>query len=1403
MAKSTQSTNSKAADCKTNKASAPGSIGKNVPVQVISTGTKINQKGEVPSHSQAVDKVKMEAFIVDEFFEANRKSILKKDCCYVQVLHLTNGNVDDDGNVIRPLQLTVQPLYESLMTREILKDYILKEETQIEIFANVFEKQKDFLDKITMVNISKLSKETALKSSYFVIRRDACGSTFVCEYARKDDNGDYYSLKDNTKMNKSVFEKPEGGYKRGTKEYYFSGNSASGNKKQIQIAYDVTEGKQWVYELYNKVTLGGYSKIENPEELTFEQMIKFLGRIFLSISPSVAMFPVESFGLIKGSYDTSLDFGGKPGDGADWITRHGVAKVISYVLDNSPTRVDGKKTQVLFNGEWVDTRTLALHLQCRPINSKALATAIGDDYQRVIEMNYSGKIYLAESVDDPIAQQLVDHFLAKAKCPKGFEHIKYLKVGRKPEFIGDCDAVKVAFDIHYLGDFTVLDLPKHSETIHTNGQLLMKSLAHKGQYEKTVDLMKRLAIRHCHNGLKPFDAANLPEAKMPNVTEKPYINSVMKDICPQLLLEDRSLYESEMKNFLEGLNNDFSKMSFEVSGGFYRLVSDQSSFLLGQKVQILAENEAYSGNRNIVGLEGILEKLPSVENNELQTITMVGFKEITRRIKSFCKANDIDKTRERACINFYRGISGSCIVIARSTFLMIKLAGSDFDFDGVVVIFATKSKLTVDICGEKHNLDNLDEEVVELFKSCLEEYAVCITRDKEGPSKSDVIPTFNIRDMVDVAKVTTDGMMCSGYNVGTITNASQMMNIALIEARQGNYDLAKKIIRNVKSGLGAELFQGSYKYIGLKKENYEAMEEMYVEDKATGKWIPTKAQYEIVNISDTLLKDIIEHAKECKLTGATCIKFLEDLNMIFRFYQELVIDQSKTGERVNVQLMLTIGIQVASMKGYAFDLVSEKNDSGIIKFIKKADLINERIKAMNKNLEKSQQKDLIYYDIIDQSMTDIGWTLAAMIQEYTKNKKTYNVMEDLYLKRCSDKVSPAIIGTLKNMKGDNNNIYMRMMDLIKEMDLDEKSEEALKKNANDTINSINGVAGTLFRYIFNELTPLERGIVAKHWDCVWYNFNNNTGEGAVMESEYTSRFSNIVREEAILAMYEVAKQRGAVDCFGTQLRRVRNIDVYEDGDTITFKKGLDTNMVFAGDILDGDYTVKIVKEMVEKEQRVEEEENGVIKVVTKQITKEITKVYATKDMSTLIDNVPAKVELEDVKSIICRVAANDQKDLDNIEKALNSQCSFSVVGNGKLYAIKDQDGEVICNVRTPRGYTKNDKHLGEKWDGLYRSFQNVVVTGVYRAVNIGRRKEDAVFVILTKTDSWIAPEKPQGDVKPVVFTTTADATSETKVAKKDKGYYGAPDDGDNKPAQASKPSKTSFMSHEEDEDEEI
>lgn len=1054
-------------------------------------------------------------------------------------------------------------------------------------------------------------------------------------------------LTDESVDHSSVF-KEDGSIKRAVRWYRDPGYTPSQKRKVQAMMFDVTNGNEDLGYMLDEATSGAYG-IMKGKKLNLVQMIKTTARMFQWLAPSKEFGKVGTYAIYNGDWVDAN--GDKLWDGMSFIDSNFYASCVSSILGVavSPFAASGEI------------------VQNRPVTAKQLSVVVPEMFIRVLTAKWKKVHYRREDITPEIAQKIMDGGNGKGELANV---LVVIGDSETPELLMDRNAIKADFDFTTVATLDVLDIAKASPS-RTSMQMLNK-LVEKDR-KSALLLIKSICDVSVINDLKRTlldRKPNVPSIKNFE-SDRMWLTNVVGDIAPlYATTKDKSMYRSMTENMVKGYLKGINKLKFELPGANLRLISDPSQMLGGENILRFGEVFSKEAERHFKKL-GTPEaewkvtafKYPSIGTEEYYAATVVSSREMKRRIKEL-KAT---KTVKYALTDFFLQLSNSALVVPAIEDLKSMLAGMDFDYDGATVIFDTEFNRIMHNNSRPVIIKIQDDKKVVAKSTPWGKGTMLdqLKKDRAYAENKSVNESyeFGTSNFIDPF---IQEMLNGNKSIGDVTNTNEIQ-IALSRDPEKAREILKKAFPEGR------------------KDNYIGFLPMI--DFVDGQ------EVDVYVVTPMMIDQIIEEIKTVKFTDANIKKIFFDLNIVYRFYQEKIIDAAKTGEQITVKVeigRLTWAMSLTNMVGEVnWDKqvltanldpsIAKKKDSFQDLFFKvKAKIMNEVQQVMNEVVCVAEQKFETHE--------------LAMFQEFA-HKSHRSLIDSMFM--------------LKLLYNDVTGGYISRMEEANSQEAKNLYKEEYKADL--------AVLSAFARRLTADFSAVDRARIAKYVSMVSKQYSNGSPTLS-LRVDGGSQFAALILPEEYLLMIDA--HFSEVKFAGEELIIGKT---YKEGDIVSFKHGVAEHDVVAAD-LNGEYEIK--------------ELNG--------------RLYATKMIADLItipeaeDVAPVRLKESSIKGRVDEV----MELLSNAEEVLVYARTFKEgtkrVNDYALYIEKDGTVVKVAEIDTEGGlYNKTIDGAKAKVSRISRNMVNTK----------DNNKKESLIVVLK--DLHIVDASEDSDYEPAELEAPA------------------------------------------------
>ena len=826
------------------------------------------------------DKLFNEAFV-----KASRRAMMKQDKA-VNILGL--AAYTEDGQ----MEFVKQELAEMRLTRSDLLDVKPMTLPTGDLAEDMARATEDFM----VINYGKSNADVLNIRKYVLlkVKHDGANTRVFAAYLVKEEGKLVKRFMDIVTMEKVK----ESDIPSDVVTYAMIGSTAAGSR--TGSVYYYKQGIE-IDSILNFLSYGAWNKMVNKKGHV-SVANKNLVRIFAGFSSNVNGGEVRDYAIYFGDMATLQD-NGKPQDGMLYNSLDLAVSATSALLGvDVPAKVAHK-----FAG------------QVRPFTTKCFSKTVSRKEMRTIMDSLAGGrnniiVLQREDITADVEKELDLSFKGK-----GAYAGKLVVVGdiNKVQILSDTNGYKAPFDYKLVSEFTILDLPTDTSA-KTSIQLIEKLLV--ADLEKTERLLSELITEQC--GAEIQALAKL-ETKIPSLKEAEagYVHGLTKSINPDYVTADRRMYLAEIKDTKTRIEKMLNKMKFAVDGLNARIHADYATmfgkrFIMPNEVLVASRVVKRLAEEDITNIIGI--KYPSVGLKEFLKATPISCKTLEDRVRA-----DLDLTADQkeTLISMYRNTNDGVAVIGAYNALKDKLAGLDFDYDMICFFFDKRiADILVGLPEEMVVFDESAAPVRKAPKDASNDFAADFGFNfsasvKAVKSKADAQQSLNKEEVVTneldlkeqmveleitFNKDSAHNAFCmffsfTGVNVGAITNNGLTHDLALLRT---------PVMQAMVTKAFGPAPKHARAYKGLVSELFE-MAPGHVVEKYT--------------INGAIAEQLEAEMKSCARDEDSLIKIFKDLNVVYRYYQELAIDAAKTFIAPMLNLELARGFKPAILKPATFE----------------------------------------------------------------------------------------------------------------------------------------------------------------------------------------------------------------------------------------------------------------------------------------------------------------------------------------------------------------------------------------------------------------------------------------------------------------------------------------------------
>lgn len=987
---------------------------------------------------------------------------------------------DQDKNQI--LDITVVPMPENKASRDGWIPVEKRISVPVSNGIKVITKNDKYPFTKAMINVhlDDLDKADQITKELLVFYHGAKTRIFYWNGSK------FWDLKQDKEVKTSLVYNEDGTLKNGVRRYVGFGFSPSKLRQTSLFMIDVTKGFEAVEEMLDALTCGAYF-MNKGNEVNLKQLIKLVARMFQWTAPSIAAGTIECYWMYMG------DFAGynglKPLDGMSFIRAVFYANCMSRVLGVS---VSWKAVV----GEMV---------QNRPYTAKQSGNVVDDSFIECLGSLYDIVHFRHEDITPEDAKNISDGLKGK-----GILAGKMVAIGEgMPDIVMDANGIKADFNFSLKGTFDVLGIAKRSQA-YLSEQMFQKVAAKdaRAAYAMANDLFSDQVVKEI------TETVLERKASVPSISEfgdKLWSTSIISKTSPTYVVEkDAAMYKTIVDAMIQRHGRSINKMRFELAGSNLRIIADVALLLAGTRIlkfgEIFAKDaERYFKELGLTELEwkASVFKYPTMGEEEYYAVNVVSLAELKKRIKAL----DANKAVKNALISFYASLSDSVLVVPAIEEIKKLLAGMDFDYDGASVVYDSVFNeilhkdyvpFIVDIQAPKESKKPAVEGTLRSKLMASNPY-----RNSKAFNDSYIfeIPAFITAFLKQVRS--------GNKSVGQVTNTNTIQ-IAMSKTPS----VAKKALLEIfEEGINET-------YVGLTVDKL-------VIDETTG---------HLCGISEADIDKIVAEIPIVKFTKENIKKIFKDLNVMFRYYQERIIDAAKDGSKVTIKLEIGRVLYALSLcwinfnadwnnKTFSFNVVDggKENTFEDLGYKFKIKLFNE------------------YKDLVEESIM--------------KAKQEFDSSELARFQEYAGKTHKSLVDSISMLKRLYNDVVAGYTEEIDKANGNEEHEATAKQAFKDNVS----VISSFTRALTKEMNPVERARVAKYASMI-----NRNG----LRTDGGSQFANIVLPHEYILMLD--EDYAEVKFAGERL--IVNKGVVE-GDVVVFNHGISESCMVEADI-NGEFEIK-------------------------------------------------------------------------------------------------------------------------------------------------------------------------------------------------------------------------------------
>lgn len=980
------------------------------------------------------------------------------------------------------------------------------------------------------------------------------------------------------------------------------GGSPSSLRKTQVLAFDITEGMAKIDHMLDALTEGAYTK-EYNKQINAEQLAKYVTRFFAWTAPNKVIGTLRHAAVYFGKLANDKL------DGAGYIFSKFYAKCMQEM-----TGIKVSKEDVLGFGA-----------QCRPYSAKVFAPIVDESVFPVLCAESKGIVYIPE-VTPEIDAELDKAFKGEGKYAGHV--VVFGEEGCEPEFFSDLNGYKTVFNWGAETNMRVLDIAK-SGIAHTSIQ--MWEVPMNNNSKGSVELMQKLNSEQM--GEVYDDLFYKEEATVPSyvsLAKSYYAKDVISAVAPRYALDkDINLFRNIADDYASQAIKASNRFKWAIAGEYGRLTSDLA--LLVSEYGVLQYGEIFSPAANnffdkedmfkyvncearvktMIGMRRVsMFKYPKMGVKEFYSATALTLENIIERINNLELKEDAlkfgtERQIKDALINFYSNLRPGTVVVPGTDLLKQQCAGLDFDFDGASFIFDPRFNA---LLIEDKFVTNIDlktkREKVVVNEAEIEEGTVAAralkNKNKLNSSIKKDDRVYLTAAQLKKAFLKYVAANSDGWNVGNITNCNSTQ-IAVLQAAKAYlgkdnnpyFDIMRKMLNKwFAKTEKIDCNGGSEKYVPLlttKETLCSEMDAKYtcfkdgaeVFNKAgevvgtfkcdiTDVEQSTFATVKTVNV--VLIDEVVERIKKADWNdNDNLLAIFEDLNDIFRFYQEVIIDSAKTGKMIKVKIA----------PGRLFHALEINND--VTEFIwnnEANEVFNIKVNKEAPSSKKEPIADLLFKVRVQRIEKDLKQTMDILIEnkDISLSNEEFDRLSVFNNVKYKELNSQMVV--FKKQYGDITKDWMVRRELAEDEDNTEllaQINKAYKKDL-DMLGSavLHAIKSDKYGAKFNDVN-----IGAYLAFVSNFNINPSSGVGAANKDRYSSQFgAKVLRAE--YASY-VIKYFGDIDFCG---ERIVYNNGFNDGDVVYVENGIaeiinskgETKSLIVNANITGEFTIRAYKD---------------------------------------------------------------------------------------------------------------------------------------------------------------------------------------------------------------------------------
>lgn len=584
---------------------------------------------------------------------------------------------------------------------------------------------------------------------------------------------------------------------------------------------------------------------------------------------------------------------------------------------------------------------------------------------------------------DKEAQEAVDKMFDDEEYLKGRVIIfkKYGTDKEVPETFSDRNGFKASFDVTRAFEMPVLAFAKPKKC-NTSQQAFVKAIVSTG--DKAVQWLKTHLEKECQKIVDNFSVATY--LNMKDIQDMYFAGSV-GIACPEYMQYDSSVKRTKVSLMLNEIAKVLNKFKAPIDNSMNCRAIPDAGALFG--FTLLNEDEVFAPKAP-AGVLAIIFKYPTIEGGEFAKSTIVGLKEILERINALEASDDV----KQGLKDFYRLRRPGTAVMPASLALMRGMAGFDFDFDMLMLVW--------------------EESFVELFQ---DKQTVC--HIEPGTSNHIDDGVYGVDTM---CKPFIDMIKTTSATVGGITvNYDTVMQLmATSKTKAGRYTDPKKRMAYEKNSckflekvLDYALLDPKHPKTKQYKASLEKIELEPVTDFNGAAIAFSKLQKELQPLNEnkrvkkyvglpeyktnlfTILPMGEVEEEQLKLELLTCRvdsfntfeKMIRDIIRMARSHQETTIDSPKTNIFAQVFLNISDFFAIFSRVKYEYRVVADEETG--------EHYIQKRYKAGKNKAYGDLGKKYYFYDIFAEVRDAIEAKILPQVQDILAEENKYEEFKQI------------------------------------------------------------------------------------------------------------------------------------------------------------------------------------------------------------------------------------------------------------------------------------------------------------------------------------------------------------------------------------------------------------------------